>query len=329
MESTNQPGTLEKLMELRLPVIAAPMFIASSVELVLAQCKAGVCGSFPALNARSPQLFDDWLVRISEGLDDPAQPYGVNLILHHSNDRLQADLDTCVRRKVPLLLTSQRSPDEAVAAAASYGGLVFHDVTTLHHAEKAVRAGVDGIILVCAGAGGHSGRLSPFALFAEVRGIFSGPIVLAGSISTGADILAAQALGASFVYMGTRFIATEEAAVPEGYKRMVIDAKAEDIIYTNAITGARANYLRPSLQAAGLDVDNLLELDPSKSYVASPKRDKPKAWKDIWSAGHGVGAISEVLSVSECVSRLESEYRAAKHRLDNEFARTVPPVELA
>lgn len=312
-----------QLQNLRLPIIAAPMFIASGVSLVLAQCRAGICGSFPALNARSSQQLDEWLHEISEGLIDETNPYAVNLILHQTNTRLDTDLASCVKHRVPLLLTSQRSPEDAIAAARSYGGLVFHDVTTLRHAEKAVRADVDGIILVCAGAGGHAGSLSPFALFSEVRKIFSGPIVLAGAISTGFDILAAQALGASMVYMGTRFIATFEASVSDDYKKMVVSSTTEDIVYTNAISGARANYLRPSLAAAGFDLDNLLELDPAKRYVASPQREKPKAWKDIWSAGHGVGAISEVMSVAQCVDQLESELTLAKLQLDEVFARSV------
>lgn len=308
------------LSGLRLPIVAAPMFIASGVELVLAQCDAGICGSFPALNARSSEQLDDWLARISHHPANATRPYAVNLILHQTNTRLDADLALCVKHRVPLLLTSQRAPDDAVAAAHAYGGMVFHDVTSVKHAHKAVQAGVDGVILVCAGAGGHAGTLSPFALFSEVRKIFDGPIALAGAITSGADILAALSLGADLVYMGTRFLATTEAAVPQAYKDMVVRTHADDIVYTNAISGARANYLRPSLAAAGFDLEALLEFDPRKKYVASPQREKPKAWKDIWSAGQGVGGISEIQTVAHCIQQLEQEFVQAKQRLDHSFA---------
>lgn len=311
------------LSGLRLPIVAAPMFIASGIELVLAQCQAGICGSFPALNARTSTELDDWLGRVSSHLESAPQAYAVNLILHQTNTRLDADLALCVKHRVPLLLTSQRAPHEVVAAAHAYGGLVFHDVTSVKHAQKAVQAGVDGIILVCAGAGGHAGTLSPFALFSEVRKIFDGPIALAGAITSGADILAAISLGADLVYMGTRFLATTEAAVPQAYKEMVLSAHADDIIYTNAISGARANYLRPSLASAGFDLDTLLEFDPQKKYVASPLREKPKAWKDIWSAGHGVGGISGIQTVANCIGQLEQEFVLAKQQLDRSFAQSV------
>jgi nitronate monooxygenase len=302
---------------LRLPVIAAPMFIVSGIELVLAECRAGIVGSFPALNARPQPEFHDWLCRIEDGLAGSGAPYGVNLICHASNDRLSGDIETCARHRVPVLLTSLQAPGDVVAAAHDYGGLVFHDVTTLRHAEKAVEMGVDGLVLVCAGAGGHAGSASPFALLAEVRRFYQGVVILSGAITTGEGILAAQAMGADLVYMGTRFIATAEANAAEGYKQMIVASGSKDIVYTNAISGLHGNYLRASLQAAGLDPDNLPPPQAGSTYVAGHKREKPKAWKDIWGAGQGVGGITDAPGVGECVDRLEAEYRTALARVKN------------
>ena len=308
-------GVPVALADLRLPVIAAPMFIVSGVELVIAESRAGIVGSFPSLNARPQDTFDDWLCRIEDGLAGTAAPYAVNLVAHRSNDRFAGDLETCARHRVPLLLTSLQAPGDAVAAAHAYGGLVFHDVISLRHAEKAIEAGVDGLILVCAGAGGHGGALSPFALIQEVRRIFAGTVVLAGAIATGDGILAAQAMGADLVYMGTRFIATEEANAAPEYKRMLVDCTARDIVYTNLFSGVHGNYLRPTIAAAGLDPDHLPAPEPGRTYVAGHKREKPKAWKDIWGAGQGVGGIDAVLPVADCVDRLEREYREAWARM--------------
>lgn len=302
---------------LRLPVIASPMFLVSGVELVLAQCRAGIVGSFPALNARPAPVLDEWLVRIKDGLDADGHPerppFAVNLIVHGSNARLSQDLATCVRHEVPILITSLRPPGEVVAAAHSYGGLVFHDVTTLRHARKAAEQGVDGLILVCAGAGGHAGRLSPFALLAEVRQFFEGPIALAGAITSGQGILAAQALGADFAYIGTRFIATEEASASDAYKQMIVASAAADIVYTDAVSGIHGNYLAPSLQAAGIDPSHPAEQGSPNGYAAPERRSK--AWRDIWGAGQGVGSIADIPSVAQCVARLEREYCEAHARL--------------
>lgn len=303
------------LSRLRLPVIAAPMFIVSGIDLVVAESRAGIVGSFPSLNARPQDTFDGWLSRIEDGLADTGAPYAVNLVAHRSNDRLSGDLETCVRHRVPLLLTSLQAPGEVVAAAHGYGGLVFHDVISLRHAEKAIEAGVDGLILVCAGAGGHGGALSPFALLQEVRRIYDGTIVLAGAITSGASILAAQAMGANMVYMGTRFIATTEASAVPDYKQMLVDTSARDIVYTNLFSGVHGNYLRPTIAAAGLDPDHLPAPDVGKTYVAGHKREKPKAWKDIWGAGQGVGGITSIDDTVVVVDRLEAEYRAAWARM--------------
>ena len=299
------------LSTLRLPVIAAPMFIVSGIDLVIAESRAGIVGSFPSLNARPQETFDDWLSQIEEGLAGTSAPYAVNLVAHRSNDRLSGDLETCVRHRVPLLLTSLQAPGEVVQATHAYGGLVFHDVISLRHAEKAIEAGVDGLILVCAGAGGHGGALSPFALLQEVRSIYSGTIILAGAITSGASILAAQAMGADLVYMGTRFIATTEASAVPDYKQMLVDSSARDIVYTNLFSGVHGNYLRPTIAAAGLDPDRLPAPDAGKTYVAGHKREKPKAWKDIWGAGQGVGGITSIDDTAVVIDRLEAEYRAA------------------
>lgn len=302
---------------LRLPVIAAPMFLVSGVDLVVAQCKAGVVGSFPALNARTAEALDDWLTRIKARLGGApdAAPFAVNLIVHGSNERLSSDLEICVRHEVPIVITSLQPPGEVVAAVHSYGGLVFHDVTTVRHARKALEQGADGLILVAAGAGGHAGRISPFALLAEVRRLFAGPVALAGAITSGDAVLAAQVLGADFAYLGTRFIATQESGAPAAYKQMILECSAADVVYTDVVSGIHGNYLRPSLAAAGIDPDNPRSQDTLGSYASHDHR--PKAWLDIWSAGHGVGGIDETESVGRCVERLRREYDDARARLAN------------
>ncbi len=303
---------------LRLPVIGAPMFIVSQPDLVLAQCRAGIIGSFPALNARPPELLDEWLTQLGDELAtasaaDPQRkiaPFAVNQIVHASNTRLQHDLDLCVKHRVPIMITSLRAPDEVVAAARGYGGLVFHDVTNIAHAKRALQAGVDGLILVCSGAGGHAGRLSPFALLPEVRRFYEGTVILSGSIASGASIAAAIALGADLAYIGTRFIASTEAHATDAYKQMIVDSSASDIVYSNLFTGVHGNYLKGSIVAAGLDPDNLPQSDKSKMDFGGSK-----AWRDIWGAGQGVGQIDATLPTAQIVDRLEAEYRAARARL--------------
>ncbi|MEX3630357.1 MAG: nitronate monooxygenase family protein [Burkholderia sp.] len=309
------------LQRLSLPVIASPMFIVSYPELVLAQCKAGIVGSFPALNARPAELLDSWLTQIEDELAAHRErhpealigPIAVNQIVHQSNVRLEHDVRVCVEHRVPIFITSLRAPaPEIVQAVHSYGGIVLHDMINLRHAEKALEAGVDGLILVAAGAGGHAGTTSPFALVGEVRKRFDGPIVLSGSIANGGSILAAQAMGADLAYMGTRFIATREAHAVDSYKQAIVDAKSADIIYTNLFTGVHGNYIRESIVNAGLDPDALPEADKSKMNFGS---DKAMAWKDIWGAGQGVGLMDDVPSVAELVARLKGEYDEARARL--------------
>ncbi|RPI16339.1 MAG: nitronate monooxygenase [Lysobacterales bacterium] len=305
---------------LSLPVIGAPMFIASTPDLVIEQCKAGIVGSFPALNARPQAKLDEWLTRIREELAAyaaanpgvPVAPYAVNQIAHVSNDRLAQDMETCVRHQVPLIITSLRPPREIVEAAHSYGGLVFHDVISVRHARKAAEQGVDGIIAVCAGAGGHAGMASPFALVREIRQFFGGTIVLSGAMSSGADVLAALALGADMAYIGTRFLATREANVLDEYKQMIVDSTSDDIVYTSLFTGVKGNYLKKSVAAAGLDGDNLPEADKSKMNFGSGGNMEKKAWRDIWSAGQGAGNIHEVLPTRELVARMVREYDDAR-----------------
>jgi len=302
---------------LRLPVIGAPMFIVSGPELVLAQCKSGIVGSFPALNARPEAMLDTWLERISKELaairsrhpEVKIAPYAVNQIVHSSNARLQHDLDLCVKHRVPIMITSLRAPDTVVEAAHSYGGLVFHDVTTIAHAKRALQAGVDGLILVCTGAGGHAGRLSAFAFVPEVRAFYGGTIILSGSIASGGAILAAQALGADLAYIGTRFISSEEANAPAAYKQMIIDSRAEDIVYTNLFTGVHGNYLKGSVVNAGLDPDNLPESDKSRMDFGSGSA---KTWRDIWGAGQGVGQVCDAPAAHVLVDRLAAEYSNAR-----------------
>lgn len=304
---------------LTLPAIGAPLFIVSVPELVIAQCKAGIVGAFPALNARPKELLEEWIVQIKTELEayqkaHPERrvaPFAVNQIVHSSNDRLEHDVAMCVKHKVPITITSLRAPADVVKAAHSYGGIVLHDVINVRHAMKAAEEGVDGLILVCAGAGGHAGTLSPFALLAEVRRLFSGTIALSGSIANGASILAAQAMGADLAYIGTRFIATQEANASPAYKKMLVDTGAGDIVYSSLFTGVRGNYLGPSIVAAGLDPRNLPEGDKTTMSFGSGGSSKSKAWRDIWGAGQGVGSIHDVPTVADCVARLRQEYEAA------------------
>ena len=308
---------------LRLPVIGAPMFIVSTPRLVLAQCKAGIVGSFPALNARPAAQLDDWLSEITAELACFAQlnptlkiaPFAVNQIVHGSNTRLEHDVGLCVKHKVPIVITSLRPPAEVVAAVHGYGGLVFHDVINLRHAEKAAAQGVDGIIAVCAGAGGHAGVLSPFALVKQIREIYPGTVVLSGAMSTGADVLAAEALGADLAYLGTRFIATEEANGSEEYKQMLLDSRGEDIVYTNLFSGVSGNYLRGSIARAGLDPDRLPAADKTKMNFGTGGSAEFKAWRDIWSAGQSVSGIHGVESVQALVNRMAADYDAARVRI--------------
>src|ERR1700726_2901465 len=294
------PASLKGRLEL--PVVGAPLFIVSGPELVIAQCKAGIVGSFPALNARPVEKLDEWLTRIENELGEyqalnpekKVAAYAVNQICHTSNDRLMKDMETCVKHKAPIIITSLRPPSEIVEAAHSYGGVVFHDVINVKHARKAAEQGVDGLILVCAGAGGHAGMLSPFALLPEVRRFFKGTIALSGAIATGDGILAAQALGADLAYLGTRFIATREANAKDDYKAMIVGSAASDIIYTNLFTGVHGNYLKPSLAAAGLDPDDLPVADKTKMNFGSGGNMKAKAWRDVWGSGQGVGSIDDV-----------------------------------
>ncbi|MDR5830003.1 nitronate monooxygenase family protein [Caballeronia sp. LP006] len=311
------------LQNLALPVVGSPMFIVSYPELVLAQCKAGIVGSFPALNARPAELLDEWLTQIQASLAEHKAanpnavigPIAVNQIIHQSNARLEQDVRVCVEHKVPIFITSLRAPvKEMIDAVHSYGGIVLHDVINLRHAQKALEAGVDGLILVAAGAGGHAGTISPFALVGEVRRMFDGPIVLSGSIANGGSILAAQAMGADLAYMGTRFIATREAHALDSYKQAIVDANAADIIYTNLFTGVHGNYIRQSIVNAGLDPEALPQSDKTAMNFGDSAA-KAKAWKDIWGAGQGVGLMDDVPSVAQLVARLRQEYDEAKSRL--------------
>ena len=307
------PASLQK--GLALPVICAPMFIVSNPDLVIAQCKGGLIGSFPALNARPKEALDEWLTRIKAALaDDPnAAPFAVNQIIHQSNERLEHDMALCVKHQVPLIITSLRAPDAIVPHVHAYGGQVFHDVISVRHAEKALEAGVDGLILVCTGAGGHAGMLSPFALVGEIRKFYAGPIALSGAITNGSAVLAAQAMGADFAYVGTRFIATKEANAVEGYKQAIVDSAAVDVVYTPYFTGVHGNYLKKSIVASGLDPDNLPDKDKTSMDFGGTAT--AKAWKDIWGAGQGVGMIGDVPSTAELIARMKEEYRAAKTAL--------------
>jgi nitronate monooxygenase len=311
------------LQNLRIPVVGSPLFIISNPDLVIAQCKAGVVGSFPSLNARPAPVLEDWLKRITDELaahtaahpDRPAAPFAVNQIVHKSNDRLQHDVEMCVKYKVPVVITSLGAQPWLNDAIHSYGGVVLHDIINIAHAKKALEKGADGLIAVCAGAGGHAGALSPFALIQEIRDFFDGPLLLSGSIASGGAVLAAQAMGADLAYIGSAFIATTEANADQRYKDMIVASGGEDIIYSNLFTGVHGNYLRPSVIAAGLDPDNLPESDPSKMNFGSGGNTDAKAWKDIWGCGQGIGAVKEVLSAGGLVDRLEREYRAAQARV--------------
>jgi nitronate monooxygenase len=314
------------LQNLPLPVIGSPLFIISNPKLVIAQCIAGVVGAMPALNARPAAQLDEWLAEITEALavhnkahpDRPAAPFAINQIVHKSNDRLEHDMELCVKYKVPVIITSLGAREEINQAAHSYGGVVLHDIINNKFAHKAIEKGADGLIAVAAGAGGHAGVKSPFALVQEIRQWFDGPVALSGSIATGASVLAAQAMGADFAYMGTAFIATHEARAVDAYKQAIVEGSSDDIVYSNLFTGVHGNYLAPSIRAAGLDPENLPESDPSKMNFGG---DAKKAWKDIWGSGQGIGAITQVQGTAEFVEQLKREYRAARERLQGLSAR--------
>ena len=311
------------LKNLRLPVIGSPLFIISGPDLVIAQCKAGIVGSFPALNARPQAMLDEWLHRITEELsahnranpDRPAAPFAVNQIVHKSNDRLESDLATCAKWQVPIVITSLGAREDLNTAVHGWGGITLHDVIDDRFARKAIEKGADGLIAVAAGAGGHAGRLSPFAIIQEIRQWFDGPLALSGSIATGDAVLAAQAMGADFGYIGSPFIATTEANADQAYKDGIVAGKASDIIYSNLFTGVHGNYLRASIQAAGMDPDNLPEGDLKTMNFGGGNSSKAKAWRDIWGSGQGIGVVDRVESVADRVDRMEREYRAAKERL--------------
>ena len=304
----------------KFPVIASPLFIISNPKLVIEQCKAGVIGSMPALNARPASQLEDWLAEITEALaahnqanpDNPAAPFAINQIVHKSNDRLEHDMALCVKYKVPVIITSLGAREEINQAAHSYGGVVLHDIINNKFAHKAIEKGADGLIAVAAGAGGHAGTKSPFALIQEIRQWFDGPLALSGAIASGGAILAAQAMGADFAYIGSAFIATEEARAADAYKQAIVECNSDDVVYSNLFTGVHGNYLAPSIRAAGLDPDNLPESDPSKMNFGG---DAKKAWKDIWGCGQGIGAIHSVVSTAERVAQLKREYQEARARL--------------
>ena len=308
---------------LRLPVVAAPLFIISNPDLVIAQCKAGIVGSFPALNARPAEELDRWLEKITTELadydaanpDNPSAPFAVNQIVHGSNDRLQHDVEMCVKWKVPIVITSLGAKEFVNDAIHSYGGIVLHDIINNKFAKKAIEKGADGLIAVAAGAGGHAGSLSPFALIQEIREWFDGPLLLSGSIANGDAVLAAQAMGADLGYIGSAFIATQEANAEQAYQQSLVDSNADDIVLSNLFTGVHGNYLKPSIVAAGLDPDNLPESDPSKMSFGSGGNSDAKAWKDIWGCGQGIGAIKAVLTAQDLVDNIEQQYLSAKARL--------------
>lgn len=311
------------LQSLRIPVIGSPLFIVSGPELVIAQCKAGIVGSFPALNARPGPVLGEWLDRITSELaehdarhpDRPAAPFAVNQIVHKTNNRLEHDVEMCVKYKVPVVITSLGARQEVNDAIHSYGGIVLHDIINIVFAHKALEKGADGLIAVCAGAGGHAGTLSPFALIQEIRQFFDGPVALSGSIATGGAVAAAQAMGADLGYIGSAFISCDEANAVDGYKDMIVASKAGDIVYSNLFTGVHGNYLAPSIAKAGLDPNDLPESDPSAMNFGSGGNQEAKAWKDIWGCGQGIGAVDGRYSVADYVDRLEAEYRAARSRL--------------
>ncbi len=308
------------LRPLRLPVIGAPLFIVSNPDLVIAQCKAGIVGSFPALNARPAHVLEEWLKRITDELGEhdarhpgrKAAPFAVNQIVHRSNERLSHDLDMCAKYRVPIMITSLGAREEVNQVAHAYGGLTLHDVINATFARKAIEKGADGLIAVAAGAGGHAGSTSPFALVQEIRSFFDGPLALSGAIATGAAVLAAQVMGADFAYVGSAFIATDEAGAPPGHKQMIVEGSAADIVYTDYFSGVLANFLRPSVVRAGLDPDNLPRGDKSHMKIGS---DEARVWRDIWSAGQGIAAVTGIVPAAELVARLEREYRAAQARI--------------
>ncbi len=311
------------LQNLPLPIIGSPLFIISNPKLVIEQCKAGVVGSMPALNARPAELLDEWLAEITETLaaynkanpDKPAAPFAINQIVHKSNDRLEHDMALCAKYKVPIIITSLGAREDVNNAVHGWGGIVLHDVINNRFAHKAIEKGADGLIAVAAGAGGHAGVKSPFALVQEIREWFDGPLALSGSIANGRAVLAAQAMGADFAYIGTAFIATTEARADEAYKQAIVAGTSDDIVYSNLFTGVHGNYLAPSIRAAGLDPDNLPQSDPSKMSFGGGEGSKKKAWKDIWGSGQGIGAVNKVVPTRELVQRLADEYAVARHRL--------------
>ena len=311
------PSALQKLA---LPVIGSPLFIISNPKLVIEQCKAGIVGSMPSLNARPAELLEDWLAEITETLaawdkahpDQPSAPFAINQIVHKSNDRLEHDMQVCAKYKVPIVITSLGAREDVNQAVHSWGGVVLHDIINNKFARKAIEKGADGLIAVAAGAGGHAGVKSPFALVQEIRQWFDGPVALSGSIASGGAILAAQAMGADFAYIGSAFIATDEARAVDAYKQAIVDGNSDDVVYSNLFTGVHGNYLAPSIRAAGLDPDNLPESDPSKMNFGGGAQ---KAWKDIWGCGQGIGAIDKVQPTAELVARFKREYAEAKARL--------------
>ena len=314
------PSVFDKV---RLPVIGSPLFIISNPKLVIAQCQAGIVGSMPALNARPASQLDEWLAEITETLaawdrahpDQPAAPYAINQIVHKTNDRLEHDMMVCAKYRVPLVITSLGARPEINQAVHSWGGIVLHDIINNFFAKKAIEKGADGLIAVAAGAGGHAGVKSPFALVQEIREWFDGPLALSGSIATGDAVLASLAMGADFAYIGSAFIATQEARAAEAYKQCIVESNSDDIVYSNLFTGVHGNYLKPSIRAAGMDPDNLPESDPSKMDFGGGEGSKPKAWKEIWGCGQGIGAVKEVLPAGELVARLKRELQAARQRL--------------
>jgi len=309
---------------LRLPVMCSPLFIISNPDLVIAQCKAGAIGSFPSLNARPLPQLDEWLHRITEELaawdrdhpDQPAAPFAVNQIVHRSNDRLEKDLELCEKYKVPMVITSLGAREDVNQAVHGWGGMVMHDVINNHFAHKAIEKGADGLIAVAAGAGGHAGQLSPFALMQEIRSWFDGPLALSGSIASGPSVLAAEAMGADLAYIGSLFIATQEANADAAYKQMIVDSNASDIVYSNLFTGVHGNYLAPSIVNAGMDPANLPESDPSAMNFGSGGNSDKKAWKDIWGCGQGIGAVDAVQSASDAIAKLSEEYQQARRALN-------------
>ncbi len=311
------------LQRVPFPVIGSPLFIISNPKLVIEQCKAGIVGSMPSLNARPAEQLEDWLAEITETLaawdaahpEQPSAPYAINQIVHKTNDRLEHDMQVCAKYKVPIVITSLGARTDINDAVHSWGGIVLHDIINNAYARKAIEKGADGLVAVAAGAGGHAGVKSPFALVQEIREWFSGPLALSGSMSTGDAVLAAQAMGADFAYIGSAFIATTEARASEGYKQCIVDSNSDDIVYSNLFTGVHGNYLKPSVRNAGMDPDNLPESDPSKMNFGGGEGSKSKAWKDIWGCGQGIGAVKAVVPAGEMVARLKREYAAARARL--------------